>query len=199
MDYCIKNSKNVYLKLNDNGAPVACNESVKGVFEYSKARNIINCLPKTLRKMNFKVVAILEPINKESKVIETSDYKVSDNIIRWVDKFGTCADILAEAKEREYELIAALDNADKELLDLLHIIEIEQSKDMFSGWKIYKNIKKNREKRRNIKDELLIVENVLREIDPSCMQRERVQKAVNGLFERKYTFRIVEDEENVYL
>ena len=66
---------------------------------------------------------------------------------------------------------------------------------MYSGWKLYKQIKTNRKERRLIKDELLIVESVLNEINPSCVQREKNQKAIDGLFSRKYTFRIIEEEE----
>lgn len=105
-----------------------------------------------------------------------------------------CADILNEAKQREEYLINELQNIDKEILDILHIIEIENPKDMFGAWKLYKSIRTNREKRRNIKDELMIVESVLSEINPVYLQRERVQKAVDGLMNRKYTFRIVDNE-----
>ena len=67
---------------------------------------------------------------------------------------------------------------------------------MFSGWKLYKRIRNNRTERRSMKDELLIVENVLEQIkNISCFHREKIQKAINGLFTRKYTFRIVEEEE----
>lgn len=194
MNYCIKNSKNVYLRLNDNGLPVTCAESVKGIFEYSKAKNILKALPKTLKKFNFKVEVIPDVIS-DKKVIQKENYVLSEDITRWVDRFGVCADIFNEAKEREKELITALENIDKELLDILHIIEIEKSKDMFSGWKLYKNIKNNREQRRSIKDELLIVDDVLSEINPACIQRERVKKAVDGLLCRKYTFRIVEEDD----
>lgn len=87
-------------------------------------------------------------------------------------------------------------NNDKELIDILHIIEIEKPKDMFSGWKLYKYIKNNRIERRNMKDELLIVENVLEQVkNISCFHREKIQKAIDGLFTRKYTFRIIEEEE----
>lgn len=200
MDYCIKNNNNVYLKLNEKGAPVTCSESVKGIFEFSKAKNILGSLPKTLKRLNFQVEAIPDIPPKEEKtsekrVIQKENYSLSEDITRWVDKFGTCADILNEAKEREKELITELNNADKELLDLLHIIEIEKPKDMFTGWKLYKNIRNNRERRRNIKDELLIVDDVLKEINPACIQRERVQKAMDGLLGRKYTFRIIEESE----
>lgn len=138
-------------------------------------------------------------IKEKKKVINTIDtareeYIPSKNITRWIDKFGTCEDILNEAKRREKQIFKEIENVDKELLDILHIIEIEKSKDLYGGWKIYKMIRKNRKKRRELKDEILIVENVLREIDPSCFQREKVIKAIKGLFGRKYTFRIIEEE-----
>ena len=122
---------------------------------------------------------------------------LSENIIRWVDKFGICSDIFEEAKQREDELIQELYQADQEFVDILHIIEIEKSKDLYGGWQEYKRIRENRERRRTIKDELLIVENILKEINPSCLQRERVQKAIDGLLNRKYTFRVIETDENV--
>lgn len=67
---------------------------------------------------------------------------------------------------------------------------------MYSGWQEYKHIKENREKRRKLKDELLIVQSVLKEIKPDCLNRKRVQRAVDGLLGRKYTFRVVEEDDN---
>ena len=202
MDYCIKNNRNIYIKLNENGAPTTCVESVRGVFEFSKAKNLLNCLPKKLRAMNFKVEPIpeIKPRETEKKnikqsIVKREEYLISEDISRWIDKFGTCSDILEEAKERKNVLIVELRNKDTELIDILHIIEIEPPKDLYSGWKLYKWIKENRKKRRLIKDELLIVESVLNEINPSCVQKEKIQKAIDGLFSRKYTFRIVEEEE----
>ncbi len=199
----IKNQKNVYIKLNKNGQPITCPESCKSLFEYSKAKNICDSLPKTLKKLKFKVEAIPDLITSKEigkKTIQNQDYIPSENITRWVDKFGVCADILNEAKQREKDLINELENSDKELLNILHSIELEKPKDMYGGWQEYKQMKINREKRRNLKDELLIVENVLREINPDCIQRERVQKAIDGLLNRKYSFRIVEEvEENAVM
>lgn len=200
LDYVIKNHKNLYIKLNQNGTAITCSESDKGVFDESKAKNIVNCLPKTLKRLNFRVVAVPD-IGQNKKIIGKKDdkrdeYILSENITRWVDKFGKCGDILDEAEEREKQLLKDLKNNDKELIDILHIIEIEKSKDMFSGWKIYKRIRNNRTERRIMKDELLIVENVLSQIkNISCLHRERIRKAIDGLFTRKYTFRIVEEEE----
>lgn len=72
---------------------------------------------------------------------------------------------------------------------------MEKSKDLYGGWLIYKKIRENRKKRREYKDEILIVENILGEIDSSCLQREKVKKAIQGLVGRKYRFRIVEEED----
>lgn len=204
MDYVIKNHKNVYIKLNQNGTAITCPESEKGLFEESKAKNIVGSLPKTLKRLNFKVEP-LPDIWKNKNVIGEKDNKrekhiISENITRWVEKFGKCGDILSEAEEREKQLLKDLKDNDKELIDILHIIEIEKPKDMFSGWQLYKRIRSNRVERRDIKDEFLIVENVLNQIkNISCLHREKIQKAINGLFSRKYTFRIVEedDTENV--
>ena len=198
MDYTIKNHGNVYIKLDSNGHPVTCGEKDKGIFAYSKAKNIANNLPKTMKKFHFKVEAIPEIISREEKKLKEKclhkDYIPSESITRWVEKFGTCEDVFDEAREREEELITKLQDIDRELLDILHIIELEKPKDLFGGWKLYKRIKDNREQRRYIKDEIIIIESVLKEIKPTYVRRNRVQKAIDGLVGRKYTFRIVEGE-----
>lgn len=38
MDYVIRNHKNLYIKLNENGKPVTCAEHEKSLFEQSKAK-----------------------------------------------------------------------------------------------------------------------------------------------------------------
>ena len=200
MNYCIKNNKNIYIKLDDTGRPVTCVKSVKGKFEYSKARNILNNLPKSLRNMHFSLQPIpdikLKEEIKENKISNKDEYILSENIIRWVDKFGSCADILDEAKKRQEELINQLHIKDKELLDILHIIEIERSKDLYNGWLLYKRIRDNRKSRRVIKDELIIVGNVLKEINPTYLQRNKVQSAIDGLFNGEYTFRIIDNDKD---
>lgn len=86
MDYCIKNNKNIYIKLDDTGRAVTCNKSVKGKFEYSKARNILNNLPKSLRNMHFSLQAIpdIKPKEeiKKNKISNKDEYILSENIIR---------------------------------------------------------------------------------------------------------------------
>ena len=197
MDYIIKNDKNVYIKLNKSGQPITCPEREKGRFEYHKAKNILKCLPKTIQRLKFKIIPIPEMVQGiEEKTIESKSYVPSDNVTQWVAKFGLCGDILTEAQNREQELEKELADLDKELLDILHIVEIENSMDLFGGWKLYKRIKENRALRRDKKDEMIIVTSVLSQIkNISKLHREHIQRCIDGLFGRKYDFRIINIEE----
>ena len=88
MEYVIKNHKNVYIRLNSNGRPVTCVEHDKTLFEFSKAKNIVDSLPKSLKRLRFKVEAIPEIIvRQEKKVIEKENYLVSANITEWIENF----------------------------------------------------------------------------------------------------------------
>lgn len=207
MNYVIKSRKGVYIKLNENGAPVTCPDHEKGIFEYSKAMNIANSLKKSLKKLNFKVEPLPEitpQVNKEvisvfkRKIIESSNYDVSENVTRWIDRFGSCYDVLKDAEQTLMNLVVELETSDNELLDILHIIELDPPKDLYGGWQVYKAILGNRKRRRNIKDETVIINNVLEEIRPECLDcldRERIKRAIDGLIGRKYTFRVIEEEE----
>lgn len=206
MDYFIVTpNQKVYIRLDKNGMPETCGSSEAQRFENSKARNIVEHLPKRLRKFHFRTQAIPEitpQVNKdiinemEKNVIQGNvDYEVSENITQWLDKFGSCSDILNEAKQRQKSLIWQLEDIDNKLLDILHRIELELPKDLYHGWLLYKEIKSNRKNRRIVKDELLIIQNVLENVDSFWFSREQIQKAVDGLFKRKYSFRIIEEEE----
>ncbi len=195
MEYIIKNHKNVYIRLNSNGRPVTCVEHDKTLFEFSKAKNIVDSLPKSLKRLRFKVEAIPEIIvRQEKKVIEKENYLVSANITEWIEKFGICDDILKEAQKRKEELYRELTNIDRQFSNLVHQIELEGKVDLYGGWLERNKIKENREKRRDIKDELIIISNVLK-MDFRSIDRNEINKAVEGLANRKFTYRIVEEDE----
>lgn len=200
MDYCIKNDKNVYVKLNEQGCLVTCVETAKGIFEYSKAKNLLANMPKSLKRFNFKLEAISEITEKpkEETVIEKENYILSDEVNKWLEKFGTCDEIITEAKDRREELLIMLSNVDKELSNELHKIELEKSKNAYQGFLEYKQLKFIMEKRRNIKDELMIISNVLR-MDFRNFNTESVDKAIKGLATRKFTMRVMEGDEGELL
>lgn len=204
LDYVIKNHREVYIRL-DNGKPETCGKEQAEKFKYNKAKNILDNLPKTMKKFHFRCQAVPEiksNVGKnirheiENKIIQKNiGYEVTENITRWKEKFGKCSDTIIEAQERQKFLCKELKNVDNELLDILHIIEMEAPKNMYQGWLLYKKIRDNRKRRRPIKDEITILQDVLEEADAALFSRKRIQKAIDGLFKRKYKFRIVEEEE----
>lgn len=197
MDYVIKNQRNLYIKLNDVGQPITCVEGAKGLFEYSKAKNILDNLPKTLKRLNFTVEPLPEITQvvkkQEDIVLEKENYILSEEISRWLNKFGVCDEIISEAKTRKEELLVELSNADKELNNQLHKIELEGSKNAYKGYLEYKHLKEIMETRRKIKDELMIITNVLK-MDFRKFNSENVRKAIEGLANRKFTLRVMDDE-----
>ena len=195
LDYVIRNGA-IFIKLNDSGAPVTCAESQKGLFEYSKAKNICASLPKTLKKMNFRVEAIPEIPQKveEQKVITTNTYIPSENVTRWIEKLGQLEDVLNEVDERNDELNGELSDVDLKLQDILHTIELSDKCDMYKSWQIINEIRDLRKKRRNIKDEKLVLSGIKSQ-GITYLNRKSVQKCVDGLSNRKYKIRIVEEED----
>ena len=113
-----------------------------------------------------------------------------------MEKFSVCDDIISEAKIRKEELKISLSNTDKELSNRLHIIELENNKNACQGYNEYRQIRNIMQKRREIKDELLIISNVLRH-DFTGFTKENVHKSIAGLSNRKFTLRITEEEEDV--
>lgn len=126
MNYVIKNHKNLYIRLSENGKTITCSENDKGLFEYSKAKNILDSIPKTLKKLKFEVEAVPEiaPRNEKEiikkEITKREEYVPSENITCWIEKFGTCADILDEARQTEERLALELELLDKELIDITY-------------------------------------------------------------------------------
>ena len=197
MDYVIRNGA-IFIKLNESGAPVTCVESQKGLFEYSKAKNICASLPKTLKKMNFRVEAIPEIPQKveNHKAIATNAYVPSENVTRWINKLGQLEDVLNEVDDRNDELNGELSDVDLKLQDILHTIELSDKCDMYKSWQMINEIRDLRKQRRDIKDEKLVLSGIKSQ-GITYLSRSSVQKCVDGLSKRKYRIRIVEEEEEV--
>ena len=195
MDYIIRNSSNLYIKLNENGQPVTCGNSQKQLFEYSKAKNICSSLPKTIKKLNFFVEALPDiPIKDISENEEINTYEPSENVTRWINLLGQCEDILNEASQRDDELNGELSNVDLKLQDILHNIELSERCDMYTAWETINSIRELRKKRREIKDEKLVLSGIKTQ-GITYLSRTSVKKGVDGLSKRKYRIRIVEEED----
>lgn len=214
MDYVIKNSRQVFIKLDKTGKPVSCTEPQKQLFEYSKAKNICKSLPKGLQHLNFKVVALPDIVqngNGKKKIqksgtpdktgesvttIQAESYEVSQEIMDWREKFETCDEIISEARDRHEELRLLMIENEKKTADLVHKIELEKNKDMYNGYLIYTELRDLRRNRRKLKDEWIILGNIIH-MNFSKFKGEEIDKAIAGLAKRKYSLRIVEDGSDV--
>ena len=197
MDYIIRNNNNLYIKLNENGQPVTCGNSQKQLFEYSKAKNICGSLPKTIKKLNFFVEALPDISIKDiSANEEINTYEPSENVTRWINLLGQCEDVLNEASQRDDELNGELSNVDLKLQDILHTIELSDKCDMYKSWQMINEIRQLRKQRREINDEKLVLSGIKSQ-GITYLNRKSIQKCVDGLSNRKYRIRIVEEDEEV--
>ena len=121
-------------------------------------------------------------------------YEPSGNVIRWLDKIGKCEDVLTEASNRIEELKSELSNVDLKMQDILHSIEFTDKLDMYKCWNIVNSIRDLRKKRRQIKDEKLILSGIKTQ-GIGYLNRKSVQKCIDGLGKRKYSTRIIDDDE----
>lgn len=203
MDYMIVSpNKSLYIRLI-NGRPVTCSKPYLQRFEYSKARNILDSLPKTMKKFQFKVEPIPEisspPKEEESKVSSTMKtmekaYIVPKEVQRWLDRARECNGLAKDASDRKTDLVQKLSNVDKELSNCLHEIELSANKNACNGYKEYRRLKMILERRRVVKDELSVLDSILTS-NLQSMATDRIEKVVNGLGKRKFKFRDVELED----
>ena len=186
MDYVIGNpDNNLYIRLDPKGRAVTCAEKYKQKFSVAKATSILRCLPKTLRKFNFSLI----PEKEHS--LQKENYVLPKMVEEWIQKASDVNLFATEIKNRRNFLLKELSNADRILSNHLHEIELLHSKSACDGYKEYKTLKEELEKRREIKDELCVVESILH-----CKLEKltpcHLQKIVNGLANRKFTYRELE-------
>lgn len=195
MDYYICNN-GVYIKLDQNGTPTTCNKQLAAKFEWRKAQNLLKSLPKHLRKFHFKLQAIPDippPKNevvsitkKEPQVIINYNYEIPDIIQNWAQKAKGCNGLAIDAKKRKAELVEELVKISNEEKLLWHRIQFTRPLNACNGYKVYREIKGLLDRRRDVKDELLIVNTIL-SMDISSLATDRIQRCVDGLKNRVYS------------
>lgn len=210
LDYVIVNTdRKVFIRLNKNGKPETCAKAQR--FESSKARNILDNLPKPLKKFHFKVEAIPEEMihKKETnirveqgvqeplKTLSNPNYCTPSSINEWLVKVSNCNKLAQDAAKRKEELIKAKSSADRKLSNKIHKIELEKRKNACAGYQEYDELKSILEKRRIIKDELMIVSLILSS-NLESIATDRVQKAVKGLNNRVFSMRETEDFDKIF-
>ena len=207
MNYVVTNDK-LYIRLSSDGSPVTCSKRNAQVFEKDKADNILKNLPKVLKNFRFKVKPVPQseqevPQNKtktdnvqseEKKYIRKDSYIPCDEVVQWIEKSRQCSEFVEDATRRRAVLHKKLANVDRELSNCMHQIELEKWKSGCDGYKLYKLEKEILEKRRQIKDELVIIQSVL-DNTKCTIGIKNIEKTFNRLGTRRFEIRIIEDDD----
>lgn len=207
MNYVVTNDK-LYIRLNNDGSPMTCSKDNAQVFKKDKAENIHKNLPKVLKNFHFKVKPAPQseqevPQNKtttdnvqseEKKYIRKDSYIPCDEVVQWIEKSRQCSEFVEDAARRRTVLHKKLANVDRELSNCMHQIELEKWKSGCDGYKLYKLEKEILEKRRQIKDELIIIQSVL-DNTKCTIWIKNIEKTFNRLGSRRFEIRIIEDDD----
>lgn len=207
MNYVVTNDK-LYIRLSSDGSPVTCSKRNAQVFEKDKADNILKNLPKVLKNFRFKVKPAPQseqevPQGKtktdnvqseEKKYIRKDSYIPCDEVVQWIEKSRQCSEFVEDATRRRTVLHKKLANVDRELSNCMHQIELEKWKSGCDGYKLYKLEKEILEKRRQIKDELVIIQSVL-DNTKCTIGIKNIEKTFNRLGTRRFEIRIIEDDD----
>ena len=131
---------------------------------------------------------------EQKKYIKKDSYIPCDEVVQWIEKSKQCSEFVEGATRRRTVLHKKLANVDRELSNCMHQIELEKWKSGCDGYKLYKLEKEILEKRRQIKDELVIIQSVL-DNTKCTIGIKNIEKTFNRLGSRRFEIRIIEDDD----
>lgn len=197
MNYIIANDR-VGTRL-DGGQLVTCPRASSESFPEHKARNLFKALPRVLKKFHFRLIPMSDPSpvgdlppvqSPNTKTLIASEIALSDRIIRWQEKVHTLNGLGKEAEVRAEELQNELSNIDKVVSNITHSIEFSGKVNACEGYKLFRNLKGALIERREIKNEMIVVQAVLHST-VSDASRDQIDKVISNLQHRKFTYREV--------
>ena len=191
MDYAILSpDKKVYIRLDECGRPVTCAKSNAQHFEYSKAKNIVNSLPRTMKRFRFTVEAIPEiaPPKEEDEIIVREEWNIPEGVVQWVERVNQVSTLMKDARQRKKELSHDLSNADKQIINLRHEVRLGKPLNACEGYKKYREWKSLEERRGDIKDELFGVTEILN-CDMNDISDKKMKNIISALRDRVFEIR----------
>lgn len=165
----------------------------------SKANNIWkNSISKILRKKyHVEEVEIQRETNKPDEEhvdrlkVVTKESVEHSSIGYYLEHIRGINDFVNTASERYDKLTEMQSELDKEIVDLHHYIELHDM-NAYQGWVCFKALQIRLRKRRNIKDEIFMIQQLnLCNIDRKAVGD--AVKSVAGLNNRQYTPRVLTD------
>ena len=169
-----------------------------------KAANVLkNAIGKNIRS-KYKVVDIEEetaPImptvrevnstSNKDQVVKTiaSEKPAESQTEKWVSGAETLTEFVMDAEKRKEELVGLLSEVDKEISDINHYIEFGKF-NAYQGWLAFTMLQNRLRKRRKIKDELSVI-NQLGECKITSDMMIDIKNAIAELGNRKYAPRVL--------
>lgn len=160
MGFIIENKKGGYISSLHNKFTVTGNLAKAQIFStQTKANNVINSLPRTIRNTEFYVSYIdnngnISDIKPEKTFVVTNTFSgTSEKITKIKNIISELCDCGADICVKELSLKERLSEIEKELVDIDHRIEFYPLS-AYDGYKMSKMRKDRLEERRVIKDSL---------------------------------------------
>ena len=108
---------------------------------------------------------------------------------KWVSGAETLTEFVMDAEKRKEELVGLLSEVDKEISDINHYIEFGKF-NAYQGWLAFTMLQNRLRKRRKIKDELSVI-NQLGECKITSDMMIDIKNAIAELGNRKYAPRVL--------
>lgn len=173
------------------------NQDMADVFSKKQAENVCNSsLPKALRNIFYIEKHDIAPKNikqvtQKDLIKNTEKLNTSESIQGWVEKIHNMNGLFYDAKKRKIDLKRQLKALNNEILDIEHYIEF-QNLNAAQGYKASMDIKKCRIKRRTVKNEIAVIDVILKNKMGEVVSNE-VRQKINSLDSRTYKPRIRKD------
>lgn len=199
MDYIIGNGTK-YINCDITGKYQLCDKGMAKTFTEKAANGFIRHTPKQFRKYHMRMFPVCEKseheikqeqilmkaakhakksgcvINKNKTEVKSEEYSTG----RWLNKLRTCNKIKSEAQERLdylYEKLSLIDQAQDVML---HVIENNSHPNAFDAYKERMKLLEIRKKRRELKDELTVVQIIVSN-DVSSKMCDHLASTISGL------------------
>jgi len=172
------------------GQHVVSNLNQATKFKMDKANNVLQCIPKILKKYNWKI----EYASVENKII-VSIPQVKEIGYNLLDKVNDLETFVKDIQERNLYLQAKLHTVELEIVDIEHAAEF-YNLNAAQGYKLYKILHDRQNSRREIKDEMEKIQYILNGTMKGALNNN-ISKSINGLNNRQYTPRVLKELFNV--
>lgn len=190
MQYVITDGK-LYIS-SKSGIHTVQNIIESSKFELDKANNVLNSIPKTLKRLNWKIEPYVEEdaarVNKQIDESMEEFNGLTDNIF---DKMMDVEKYVSNLRRYLGVLDSELERIQLEIIDIEHAAEFFNL-DLYKGWKVYKMLQDARKRRRKYKDEKAKIEYILRSNFVDCTNNA-ITNYIKSLDDRKYNPRVLQE------